>query len=82
MLLDPIKTDNYKFGRFKKCKYRLYINGNLSYTFVTTIRDEKNCIEILLSKAKNSGSNYRDYKIVKINDEGEFTLSKGKLINL
>jgi len=83
MLLDSLKTDDYRFGRFKKCKYSLLINNDTVYSFVTTIRDEKDCIDILLDKAKNyKGFNYRHYKIMKINEEGKFLLSKGKLINL
>jgi hypothetical protein len=83
MLLDPLKIDSYRFGRFKKCKYSLLINNDIVYSFVTTIRDERDCVDVLLNKAKNyKGFNYRNYKIIKINEKGKFLVSKGKLINL
>lgn len=83
MLLEPLNTDKYRFGRFEKCKYKLLINNEPVYSFVTTIRDEQNCIELMLDKAKNYNSlNYRSYKIIKINNEGERILGKGKLSNL
>lgn len=71
---------NYPFGKYKKAKYKLYINNEVAYSFVTTIRDEENCINVLREMAENYISKYtKKFSITKTTDEGSKTIFTGSI---
>mgnify|MGYP003658467649 CR=1 FL=1 len=68
------------FDTYKKAKYRLIINGNLSYFFVTTSRNENECIDILIEIVKSKQNfAWKGYLITKTTDEGTTTIYKGSV---
>lgn len=68
------------FDTYKKAKYRLIVNGNLSYFFVTTSRNETECIDILIEMVKSKQNfAWKGYLITKTTDEGTTTIYKGSV---
>jgi transcription initiation factor TFIIIB Brf1 subunit/transcription initiation factor TFIIB len=69
---------SYPFGRYKKAKYKLYINKEVQYSFVTTIRSEEDCVEVLKEMAQRSISrSTKSFSITKTVDENTITLFRG-----
>lgn len=67
----------------KKAKYKLLYGNKPSYIFVTTTKNEVECIDILKGKAESYKTNsVRSYKIVKIVNGNEFVIYKGKVDSL
>jgi hypothetical protein len=65
---------NFSFDKYKKCKYKLFINKELAYFFVTTLHGEEECIEILKEKAKLSPGRYNKYFLITKTIDGKTTL--------
>lgn len=71
------------FGSYKKAKYRLIVNSNLAYYFVTTSRSEDECIEILKEMVNSTQSvNSRCYSITKTINGETTTIYKGSIKGL
>lgn len=45
-----------EFGKYPKAKYELWMDCYIHYFFVTTCRSPEQCLEILIDKGRNSGS--------------------------
>jgi len=78
MLRDIIEI---KFGTFPKIKYSLYVNSYHVYWFVTTIRKEEECINLLKQKAKSLATKIRYAKITKLENGKEIVLLKKNFYN-
>lgn len=76
MLMDVVKI---KCDIFPKAKYRLYINNQQRYYFVTTRYSEYDCVEIMQQRIKDYAYSKAYYKITKVKDGKEITLKTGKL---
>lgn len=71
------------YGEIPKSKYRLYINGQLSYFFVTTTRGEKECIEILKGIANDHQNvSSKAYYITKTTGGITAIIYKGRIAGL
>lgn len=68
-----MQTEPIPFGRFVKTKYRMFISSRIRYSFVTTCRSQRECLEILKKKAREEIVNLFSYQRVDIyaiyNDE-------------
>lgn len=62
---DYIDSVEMKFGLYPKAKYTLQHKSEVAYMFVTTIRDENNCIGILKQKAQYPVGNKYKFDIFK-----------------
>lgn len=77
MLMDIVKI---KCDIFPKTKYRLYVNNVVRYYFVTTRHSEEKCIEMMVDRIRDySCADNVYYKIVKVKDDKEIILKRGKL---
>jgi hypothetical protein len=45
-----IQDKPYPFGKYEKATYELWVYSRLIYSFVTTIRSEEECVDVLLDK--------------------------------
>ena len=71
---------NYNFGKYQKAKYRLYVNNEIAYSFVTTIRSEEECVDLLKKMATNTVSRYtKSFSIKKTVDGNTITLFIGSV---
>lgn len=68
-----------KFNKFPKAKYELIIGVYCVYSFVTTRRDEKSCVELLLERllTNHSRQDNRTYLIYKTQKGERELISKG-----
>jgi hypothetical protein len=70
----------YPFGKYKKAKYKLYVNGEVQYCFVTTIRAEEDCVDILKEMVSGSVRKYtKSFSITKTVDGNATTLFIGSI---
>ena len=77
MLMDVVKI---KCDIFPKAKYRLYINNQQRYYFVTTRYSEDKCIELMQERIKDYSYAERSYyKITKVKDGREINIKTGKI---
>jgi len=71
------------FDTYKKAKYRLIVNSNLAYYFVTTSRSEDECIQILKEMVTSTQTvNSRSYTITKTTNGETTTIYKGSIKGL
>jgi hypothetical protein len=61
-----MQTEPIPFGKFMKTKYQLFISSRIRYSFVTTCRSQRECVEILKKKAREEIVNLFDYQRVDI----------------
>ena len=67
----------------KKAKYKLVYGSKTSYSFVTTTKNENECINILRDKAESYKTICaRCYKIVKVVNGEEYIIYKGRVDSL
>lgn len=79
MQFNPILME---FGKYKKAKYTLTINRYKTYSFVTTTKDEDECISLLLQKIEGiKYANSSRYEIFKKVDGVETVIKQGKVNN-
>ena len=72
--------ERYPFGKYKKAKYKLYVNGEVQYCFVTTIRTEEDCVDILKEMVSGSMSKHsKSFSITKTVDGSSTTLLIGSI---
>ena len=77
MLMDIVRI---KCDIFPKAKYRLYINNQQRYYFVTTRYSEDECIELIKDRIKDYSYTERSYyKITKVKDGREINIKTGKI---
>jgi len=71
---------NYSFGKYKKAKYKLYVNNQVAYSFVTTLRSEEECVDLLKKMAINAVSKYtKSFSITKTIEGDTTTLYIGSV---
>lgn len=76
--LDSVNVGYYDFGKLEKAKYTLVIDRMTTYFFVTTIRPEDYCVEVLKNMALNgSKKKTRNYIIKKTVNGVTTVLYKG-----
>lgn len=68
------------FGRYPKAKYNLQVDGRVLYSFVTTRRDEDNCIKQLMKVIEIHRTDHvRGFKMFKVVDGWETKIHEGKI---
>lgn len=74
------KEEYHDFGKLKKTKYKLIIGGEVLYSFVTTIRDEKSCVELMKERAGMMAVKHtRAFSITKTIDNNTEMLFRGSV---
>lgn len=69
-----------KANTFPKTKYELFVNSDTIYSFVTTSRDEDECLNLMIEKMDNAiYTNDVWYKVYSIREKKKKLLLKGSL---
>ena len=78
--MEVISDKEIPFGTKPKARYSLYINNEERYFFVTTWRQEQECVEIMLEKMKTKTIAVRQPFYISKKENGEkIVLYKGSL---